>query len=105
MNHCTNKWNIIIDFEEAESYKESSNAQTIEEVITEASKNNYIKEHLYEITNMWISHHEEPYETYYYDEPMQFNDNLNSIVWRKELNIKMRSNNKNKELITLTVNE
>lgn len=51
---CTNmsKWNIIIDFEEAESYKKSSNAQTIEEVITEASKNNYIKEHLYEITNM-----------------------------------------------------
>ena len=55
MNHYANKWNIIIDFEEAESYKESSNAQTVEEVIAEASKNNYIKEHLYEITNMWIS--------------------------------------------------
>lgn len=93
MNHCANKWNIIIDFEEAESYKASSNAQTVEEVIAETSKNSYIKEHLYEITNMWISHHEAPYETYYYDEPMRFNDSLNNIVWKKESNIKMRSKN------------
>lgn len=91
MNLCTNKWNIIIDFEEAESYKESSNAQTVEEVIAEAGKNDYIKEHLYEITNMWISHHEAPYETYYYDEPVRFNDNLNGIVWKEKSNIKMRS--------------
>lgn len=94
MNLCTNKWNIIIDFEEAESYKENSNVQTVEEVIVETSKNDYIKEHLYEITNMWISHHEAPYETYYYDEPVRFNDNLNSIVWKEELNVKMPSNNK-----------
>lgn len=54
---------------------------------------------------MWIGHHEAPYETYYYDEPVRFNDNLSNIVWKKELNIKMLSNNKDKELITLTVNE
>lgn len=55
---------------------------------------------------MWISHHEAPYETYYYDEPVRFNDNLNGIVWKEESNIKMRSKkDKDKELITLTINE
>lgn len=103
MNLYASKWSIIIDFKEVESYKGSSNAQTIEEVIAEASKDNYVKEHLYEITDMWIGHHEAPYESYRYNEPVRFNDNLNNIVWRYESNVKMKS--KDKELATFTIND
>lgn len=103
MNLYSNKWSIIIDFEEAESYEGSSNAQTIEEVIAEASKNSYVKDHFYEITNMWIGHHEAPYENYHYDEPVRFNDDLTNIVWRYEINTKIKS--KDKELATFTIND
>ena len=103
MNLYANKWSIIINFEEAESYEGSSNAQTVEEVIAEASKNSYVKDHFYEITNMWIGHHEAPYENYHYDEPVRFNDNLSNIVWRYEINTKIKS--KDKELATFTIND
>lgn len=103
MNLYANKWSIIIDFEEAESYEGSSNAQTVEEVIAEASKNSYVKDHFYEITNMWIGHHEAPYENYHYDELVRFNDNLSNIVWRYEINTKIKS--KDKELATFTIND
>lgn len=103
MNLYSSKWSIIIDFEEAESYRESSNAQTIEEVIAEASKDSYVKDHFYEITNMWIGHHEAPYENYHYDEPVRFNNNLTNIVWRYEINTKIKS--KDKKLATFTIND
>lgn len=103
MNLYASKWSIIIDFEEAESYREDSNAQIVEEVIAETSKNDYVKDHLYEITNMWIGHHETPYDTYHYDEPVRFNDNLSNIVWRYESSVKMKS--KDKELATFTIND
>lgn len=103
MNLYASKWSIIIDFKEVESYKGSSNAQTIEEVIAETSKNDYVKDHFYEITNMWIGHHETPYESYHYDEPVRFNDNLSNIVWHYEINTKIKF--KDKELATFTIND
>lgn len=103
MSLYASKWSIIIDFEEAESYRGNSNAQIVEEVIAEAGKDSYVKEHLYEITNMWIGHHEAPYESYQYDEPVHFNNSLNDIVWRYESITKMKS--KDKELFTLAIND
>ena len=103
MNLYASKWSIIIDFKEVESYKGSSNAQTVEEVIAEASKDSYVKDHFYEITNMWIGHHEAPYENYHYDEPVWFNNDLTNIVWRYEINTKIKS--KDKELATFTIND
>lgn len=103
MNLYANKWSIIIDFEEADSYREDINAQIVEEVIAEVSKDSYVKEHLFEITNMWIGHHAAPYESYHYDEPVYFNSSLNDIVWRYETITKIKS--KDKELFTLTIND
>lgn len=54
-----------------------------------------MKEHLFEITNMWIGHH----ESYHYDEPVHFNSSLNDIVWRYESIAKIKSK------ATLTIND